>query len=56
MKKSIEENGENIMHIGNLKNLFFSLLLLLTVVPSLQAKEFLLLYANDQRGEVAPCG
>ena len=38
------------------KNMLLALLLLLTVVPSLQAKEFLLLYANDQRGEVAPCG
>jgi hypothetical protein len=34
----------------------FLLILLLTVVPSSWAEEFLLFYGNDVRGELQPCG
>ncbi|MCI5207607.1 MAG: hypothetical protein D3910_02165 [Candidatus Electrothrix sp. ATG2] len=41
---------------GSLLHLFFALIVLLTVVPSSWAEEFLLFYGNDVRGELQPCG
>jgi hypothetical protein len=35
---------------------FVLLIILLTVVPTSWAEEFLLFYGNDVRGELQPCG
>lgn len=36
--------------------LIMLLIMLLTAVPSSWAKDFLLFYGNDVRGELQPCG
>lgn len=41
---------------GIFSYLLLVLTLLLTVVPTSWAEEFLLFYGNDVRGELKPCG